>query len=89
MPEKSEHNGMSNHFTDEQIKGIATYTLQNDERIERLWDCVEELMLLAIRHGWPVKEAANWLASAPKRAEASGLVKSQRDKLRQLWGLDA
>ncbi|MDE2104876.1 MAG: hypothetical protein KGL39_47000 [Patescibacteria group bacterium] len=74
-------------MTQEEHKMLAELTLQNDERIEQLFDEVIELKLAAISAGWHLKNAQEWRVSAQERAKVAELQKIQRQRLRKSLGL--
>jgi hypothetical protein len=88
MPSKNGGNGKSHRLTDEQLKSLAELTLQNDERIEQLWDMVIELKLAAIRAGWKLKDAQEWQDAARSRSESAGIDTIQRQRFRKSLGLE-
>ena len=78
-------NGKS--LTEEDHKMLAELTLQNDERIERLWDMILELRNAACDEGWKIKDCAGSKIAAREREKSGGILEIQRERLRKLLGL--
>lgn len=88
MKRKIEGNGHNpRNLTPEQLKSIAELTLQNDERIEQLWDMVVELKLLASKAGWAIPDAKVWQDVFQERAASCEALKNARQRLRESLGL--
>lgn len=88
MPNTNHGNGESKPLTDKQLRELAELILQNDERINQLFDFVTELKLDAIACGRPVKDAQKWQANARERATISELARINRWRMRKSLGLD-
>ena len=82
MPQK---NGKM--MTQDEHKTLAEITLQNDERIEQLWDDLLHLKLLAASKGWRFPDVQMLRVSAQERSKASAFQKTQRQRLRKSLGL--
>ena len=89
MNEKTSKNGDSKYRLEpDQLKTVVGLTLQNDERIERLWDIVVELKLALIEAGLKVPDAQKWQETSLKRAQGASIQKMQQRRLRTSLGLD-
>jgi len=74
-------------MSNEDHKMLAELTLQNDERIEQLWDMMLEIRNAAADVGWKLKDAQGAKEAARIRAQHAGSADIQRDKLRKYLGL--